>query len=343
MREASGVYLSQTINPVAFSLGPISIHWYGIILGTAALVGLWLATREGKKHGFDSDLFLDMMIWVLPAAIVGARLYYVLFQWQWYAEEPWKVIAVWEGGLAIHGGLIGAVVAGYFFVRKRGVPFMQVADIVAPSIILGQAIGRWGNFMNQEAHGSEVSRSFLEGLFLPDWIIEQMYIQGSYYHPTFLYESLWNIAGFALLLAIRHFNPRRGEIFISYVIWYSLGRFYIEGLRTDSLAFQGPDWLVSVMEICWLPMATIFEPGAMVDGNVRIAQLMSLILVFAGIILLAVRRGKGYADVPYLTVEPHGITVTESHAQKKAEVVSDKEQDDKNSKEEIAEEGKESS
>ncbi|MFD1427469.1 phosphatidylglycerol:prolipoprotein diacylglycerol transferase [Kroppenstedtia sanguinis] len=291
---------AQAIDPVAVSLGPIQVHWYGIIMGTAVLLGLWIAIREGQRHGLDSELFLDMMIWVIPAAIVGARLYYVAFEWEYYLQNPGDIIAVWKGGLAIHGGLIGALIAGAFFVKKRGVPFLQIADIVAPSIILGQAIGRWGNFMNQEAHGGEVSRQFLEGLYLPDWLIDQMNIQGAYYHPTFLYESLWNVAGLVILLLLRRWNPRRGEIFFTYLIWYSLGRFFIEGLRTDSLTFEGPAWLASFLNGIWSPMKVLFEPGMMADGNIRIAQLVSLSLVLLGILFVLVRRMKGWAKDPYL-------------------------------------------
>ena len=290
---------AQAIDPIAVSLGPVHIHWYGVIMGSAVLIGLWIAILEGRRHGLDSELFLDMMIWVIPAAIVGARLYYVAFEWEYYMQHPADIIAVWKGGLAIHGGLIGALVAGSFFVKKRGVPFLQMADIVSPSIILGQAIGRWGNFINQEAHGGPVSRQFLEDLHLPGWIIEQMNIGGLFYHPTFLYESLWNLVGLLLLLGLRRLNPRRGEIFFAYLIWYSLGRFFIEGLRTDSLTFDGPTWLSTLLNGLWSPMTVLFEPGMMADGNIRIAQLVSLSLVLLGLGLFLYRRMKG-AKEPYL-------------------------------------------
>lgn len=297
----------SVIDPVAFSLGPLNVHWYGIILGSAALIGLWLAVREAERLGMNSELLLDMMIWVIPSAIVGARLYYVLFEWEHYSLHPEDIIAVWKGGLAIHGGLIGAFAAGYFFVKKHNLRFLVLADIVAPSIILGQAIGRWGNFMNQEAHGGPVSRSFLEGLHLPNWIIDQMNIQGIYYHPTFLYESLWNLAGFALLLVLRYLvNPRRGEIFFSYLIWYSMGRFYIEGLRTDSLTFEGPAWLAQLLNAVWSPMKLLFEPGSMEDGNIRIAQLMSLLLVLFAALMIVWRRATGRANETYRNVELQG-------------------------------------
>jgi phosphatidylglycerol---prolipoprotein diacylglyceryl transferase len=294
------MHLAMVIDPVAFSLGPLQVHWYGIIMGTAALIGLWLAIREGRRHGLDSELFLDMMIWVIPSAIVGARLYYVLFEWEYYSLHPADIIAVWKGGLAIHGGLIGALIAGYFFVKKKAVRYLHLADIVAPSIILGQAIGRWGNFINQEAHGSPVSLAFLQSLHLPDWIIQQMNIQGVYYHPTFLYESIWDFVGFLLLFLLQRWNPRRGEVFFSYLIWYSMGRFFIEGLRTDSLTFNGPDWLAHLLNLLWSPMTVKFTPGMMMDGNIRIAQLVSVTLMLVGVLLIVVRRMRGNTE-PYLS------------------------------------------
>ncbi|MBA4495305.1 prolipoprotein diacylglyceryl transferase [Paenactinomyces guangxiensis] len=300
--------LASVIDPVAFSIGPLQVHWYGVIMGTAALLGLWLAVREGERRGINSEKLLDMMIWVIPSAIVGARLYYVLFKWEYYASHPADILAVWKGGLAIHGGLIGAFIAGYLFVRKHNLRFLAIADIVAPSIILGQAIGRWGNFINQEAYGGPVERAFLEGLHLPGWLIEQMNIQGVYHHPTFLYESLWNLAGFGILLLLRAANPRRGEIFFSYLIWYSMGRFFIEGLRTDSLTFGGPVWLENLLGIIWSPMKLLFEPGMMEGGNIRIAQLMSLALVLFALGLIIWRRVKGKADESYKSTESQGQT-----------------------------------
>lgn len=287
------------IDPVAVALGPLKIHWYGIIMGTAVLLGLLLAVREGKRRGVKEDDIIDLIFWVIPAAIIGARLYYVLFEWSYYSEHPSEIIAVWNGGLAIHGGLIGAILVGYWYVKRRNLPFLQLADIIAPSIILGQAIGRWGNFLNQEAHGGEVTRSFLEGLHLPNFIIDQMQIYGVYYHPTFLYESLWNLAGFVILLLMRRWNPKRGEIFFTYFAWYSLGRFFIEGLRTDSLTFTGPSWLESLLQGLWLPMKVLFEEGAMDSGNIRIAQLISVFLVLGAIFMIIWRRAKGIAKESY--------------------------------------------
>lgn len=199
------------LDRVAIQLGPFPVYWYGIIIGTGVLLGLWLATREGERLGIPKDTFVDLVLIAVPIAILFARMYYVIFEWEYYAQNPSQIINIRQGGLAIHGGLIGAVITGILFAKHRGF-ILKLADIAAPSILLGQAIGRWGNFMNQEAHGDEVTRQFLEGLHLPDFIINQMYIDGVYYHPTFLYESLWNFAGVILLLALRKVNLRRGII-----------------------------------------------------------------------------------------------------------------------------------
>ncbi len=260
------------LNNVAIQLGPIPIHWYGIILGTAALVGLLLAIYEGKRRGIHPDFFLDLMLFAVPVAILFARLYYVIFEWGYYKNHPGEILAVWQGGLAIHGALIGSVLVGWLYTRYKKASFWAIADIAAPSIIMGQAIGRWGNFMNQEAHGGEVTRQFLENLKLPNWIIDQMYIDGAYYHPTFLYESVWNLIGFVLLLVLRRFNPRRGESFIFYVVWYSIGRFFIEGLRTDSL---------------------------MLTDTLRIAQVIGIVLIVLMIALFIYRRKTGLANPRY--------------------------------------------
>ncbi|MFX3623330.1 MAG: prolipoprotein diacylglyceryl transferase [Ectobacillus sp.] len=261
----------QTIQPldrVAIHLGPITVYWYGIIIGIGVMLGLLLAIREGKRLGVASNTFADLVLYALPISIITARIYYVSFEWDYYKNHPAETIAIWNGGIAIHGALIGAVLTAVIFARKQKLSFWKLADITAPSLILGQAIGRWGNFMNQEAHGGPVSRSFLESLRLPDFIINQMYIKGTYYHPTFLYESAWNMIGFVMLLALRKANLKRGELFLSYLIWYSIGRFFIEGLRTDSL---------------------------MLTSSLRIAQIMSLALIAVSIVAIIYRRQKGLA------------------------------------------------
>lgn len=228
------VYSIQTLDPVAFSLGPLDIRWYGIIIALGMILGYILANREAIKRNMPEGMFTDLMFYIILFSLIGARLYYVIFNWDYYSSNPVSIIMVNEGGMAIHGGLIGGFLAGLIYCKKKNLSFFQVADIAAPSILLGQAIGRWGNFMNQEAHGGEVSRQFLESLMLPDFIIDQMYINGAYYHPTFLYESLWSFAGVIILLLLRP-KLRIGQTILLYLIYYSVGRYFIEGMRTDSL------------------------------------------------------------------------------------------------------------
>jgi len=263
----------QPLNPIAFSLGPIEVHWYGIIIGSGLALALFLAIREGNRRGLPKDTFADLMLWAIPIAIISARIYYVIFEWKYYANHPSQIPAIWQGGIAIHGALIGSVITVFVFAKKRGISFWKITDIAAPSLILGQAIGRWGNFMNQEAHGREVTRSFLENLHLPDFIINQMYIDGTYYHPTFLYESIWDFVGFILLILLRRVNFRRGELFLSYLIWYSIGRYFVEGMRTDSL---------------------------MLTANLRMAQMISIALVIVAAAIILYRRKTGLAEDHYL-------------------------------------------
>jgi phosphatidylglycerol:prolipoprotein diacylglycerol transferase len=271
--------MNQTIhplNPIAFSLGPIQVHWYGIIIGSGLALALFLAIREGNRRGLPKDTFADLMLWAIPIAIISARIYYVAFEWGYYKNHPADIPKIWNGGIAIHGALIGSVITAIVFARKRGISFWKIADIAAPSIILGQAIGRWGNFMNQEAHGGPTTRAFLESLHLPNFIVNQMYINGTYYQPTFLYESVWDFIGFFLLILLRRVNLRRGELFLSYVIWYSIGRFFVEGMRTDSL---------------------------MLTSTLRMAQVISIVLVVASLAILLYRRKKQLAEQRYLTKE----------------------------------------
>lgn len=263
------------INPVAFQLGPIAVRWYGLLIVSGILLAYFVGQKEAVKRGLPEDFLADLLLWVVPISIVCARIYYVSMRWDYYGQNPGKIIEVWNGGIAIHGALLGGFLTAYIFTRIKGVSFLRVADIAAPSILIGQIIGRWGNFMNQEAYGGPVSREFLENLMLPNWIINQMYIEelGTHVHPTFLYESVWNIIGLLILLALRKVNLNRGEMFFTYIIWYSIGRLYIEGLRTDSL------YLV---------------------GDLRSAQVVSIIGIVVGLVAILYRRLKVKPAVKYL-------------------------------------------
>ncbi|HHD7305369.1 TPA: prolipoprotein diacylglyceryl transferase [Staphylococcus aureus] len=252
------------IDPVAFNLGPLSVRWYGIIIAVGILLGYFVAQRALVKAGLHKDTLVDIIFYSALFGFIAARIYFVIFQWPYYAENPSEIIKIWHGGIAIHGGLIGGFIAGVIVCKVKNLNPFQIGDIVAPSIILAQGIGRWGNFMNHEAHGGSVSRAFLEQLHLPNFIIENMYINGQYYHPTFLYESIWDVAGFIILVNIRK-HLKLGETFFLYLTWYSIGRFFIEGLRTDSL---------------------------MLTSNIRVAQLVSILLILISISLIVYRRIK---------------------------------------------------
>ena len=221
------------MNPIAFSIFGLPIRWYGILISIGMIIGIFLAGYSCRKKNLNYDRMMDMVLIALPLAIIGARLYYVLFNIGEYSKNPVDIFNIRQGGLAIHGGVILALAGAYIYARKKGLNFIKYADAAAPSIIIGQAIGRWGNFFNQEAHGGPVSYEFISKF--PKFIQNGMFIDGAYYHPTFLYESLWNLLVFVVLLLILNKSKRDGSTFFAYVGLYSIGRFIIEGLRTDSL------------------------------------------------------------------------------------------------------------
>lgn len=242
------------INPVALELGFLRIHWYGLIIALAFIAATTIVYRYVKKEGMNTDHVFNMLLIIAPTAIIGARLYYVIFEWSAYQHNWLKAFAIWEGGLAIHGGLIGGTLAGLWYVKKYGLPVLKMADFVAPGVILAQAIGRWGNYINQEAHGGPVTEKFIS--FFPEFIQRQMYIQGQYVHPTFLYESLWNLLVFAILIFWQSRKKFNGQIAMMYIALYSVGRFFIEGLRTDSLMI-GPLRTAQVISLLLIVVAFI--------------------------------------------------------------------------------------
>ncbi|MDJ0569506.1 MAG: prolipoprotein diacylglyceryl transferase [Pleurocapsa sp. MO_192.B19] len=245
----------QSPGPIIFEIGPIVVRWYGLLIASAVLIGVTLSQSLAKRRGVNPDLLGDLAIWLVISAIPSARLYYVLFEWQEYVQRPGDIVAIWKGGLAIHGAIIGGTIATIIFARLNRISLWQLLDLVAPSLILGQAIGRWGNFFNSEAFGKQTD--------LP-W---KLYIAryDDYFHPTFLYESLWNLAVFVLLLSLffwglkNYTRLKTGTLAAVYLIAYSLGRVWIEWLRTDSLML----------------------------GPLRIAQVVSIIAIALGLLILA--------------------------------------------------------
>jgi phosphatidylglycerol:prolipoprotein diacylglycerol transferase len=221
--------------PIAFQVGPLTIRWYGLLMALAMGLGLWLAYREARRRGLDADSLLKTSELALLGALVGARLYYVLFNLDYYSQFPRKIVAVWEGGLAIHGGLLGGLLVGGGYAWARRLPLRRYLDVVAPSIILGQAIGRWGNFFNEEAFGTPTDLPWK--LYISPGQRPLAYAQAEHFHPAFLYESLWDLGVFALLFwGLRGPLARApGALFLAYVGLYSLGRFVTEAVRTDPL------------------------------------------------------------------------------------------------------------
>ena len=251
---------------VAIDLGFIQIYWYTVFILISVLVAGLVAYVETKKQNIDQEFFINLLFYTVIIGIIGARLYYVIFNWSYYSKNIIEIFEIWNGGLAIHGGIIAGGLFAFFYSRKYNINTFKLIDIMVVSLIIGQAIGRWGNFFNQEAFGPIIEKEFLLGLNLPSFIIDGMYINGNYHHPTFLYESIWNVFGFILLLLIRKFKKylKTGQLTGVYMIWYSIGRLYIEGLRTDSLML----------------------------GNIKVAQLVSILMIIMGVALIII-RGKG--------------------------------------------------
>ena len=252
--------------PLLFQLGPFSLRWYGLLIAVAVLLGLLLATRLGRQRGIEPAVIADLLPILVLAAVVGARTYYVLFEWRQYQLNWLDALAVWRGGIAIHGALIGGTVAVILYARWRRIAFWNLLDVLVPSVALGQAIGRWGNFFNSEAFGLPTDLPWKLTIPFANRPVE--FLDQTTFHPTFLYESLWNLGVLALLLVL-FFRGLRGRMPLPagalscvYLIAYSSGRLWIEGLRIDPLCLLGspPDCA----------------------GGLRMAQLMSLLLIGLG-------------------------------------------------------------
>lgn len=254
------------MNPIFIEIGNIKIYWYSIILLIAFLLGSFSIIKEAKKLNIEKEKIEDFIFLGIPIVLVGARIYYIIFNLNYYLNYPIDMIKVWEGGLAIHGGIIAGYIYLLIFCKKNKINLTKMMDILVVGLIIGQIIGRWGNFMNKEAYGPIVSLSFLQNLHLPKFIIEGMYIEGMYHHPTFIYESLWNLLGLIIILFIRKNKYNKlGYISSYYLIWYGIGRYLIESLRTDSLMFL----------------------------NLKVAQIVSILMIIIGIILFIYSKKKG--------------------------------------------------
>lgn len=257
------------MNPVLLDLGFIKIYWYSIMILLGIIIGGSIILKETKKFKIPEDYMTNLILFLIIFSIFGARIYYVAFNWEYYSNNLIDIFKIWEGGLAIHGGIIVGLIWIILYTKKYKVNTMRLLDIMCVGLIIGQAIGRWGNFFNGEAHGGITTLEHLQSLHIPNFIIEGMNIYGTYYEPTFLYESLWCILGFILLLLFRkRYYTKIGQTFGLYLVWYGIGRIFIESLRTDSLM-----------------LTTSF-------GSFRIAQIVSILMCIAGILIVII-KGSG--------------------------------------------------
>jgi phosphatidylglycerol:prolipoprotein diacylglycerol transferase len=244
---------------IALHVGPIAIRWYGVLMASAMALGLWLGHRDARRRGIDPENLLKAAELALLGGLVGARLYYVLFNLDYYTRAPAKIFAVWEGGLAIHGGVIGGILLGGGYACSRRLPFARYLDIAAPSLAIGQAIGRWGNFFNEEAFGTPTDLPWKLYIAPAHRPIE--YARSEFFHPTFLYESLWDAGVFVLLVWVFRDRCARapGALFLTYLGLYSLGRFFTEALRTDALML-GPLRVAQLVSVVGVAAALVVVP-----------------------------------------------------------------------------------
>lgn len=254
------------MNGILIDLGFISIKWYSVLIAFSILIGIFILERGINKFNLNKDTLYNLIFGVVICGIIGARIYYVLFNISYYSKNIIEIFEVWNGGLAIHGAILGGIIYIIYFTKKNQLNTIHIIDMFVPVLLLGQIIGRWGNFFNMEAHGGVTTLEFLKSLNLPNFIINGMNINGNYYHPTFLYESVWNLIGLIIIIFLikKIKNLKVGDITGFYLIWYSSARFIIEGMRTDSLLFL----------------------------NFKIAQIISIILFIVGVIFIARNRLK---------------------------------------------------
>lgn len=254
------------MSDVAFSIGTIDIKWYSLLILFGVVFAYFIIMRESKRLNVKTDFMFNLLFWALMFGILGARIYYVIFNFGYYSRHLLEIIEIWNGGLAIHGGIIAGLIAIIIYCKKYNVRILKVLDIIVPALIIAQAIGRWGNFFNHEAFGSIVEKTTLESLkIIPKFIIDNMYIDGSYHLPMFYFESILCLIGFIIMLIIRRTRyVKTGQILSFYLLWYGIVRYIVEIFRTDSLMFFG----------------------------IKAAQLISIIMIVIGFYILSIQRQK---------------------------------------------------
>ncbi len=261
------------MNPVIFNIGGFEIRWYSVLIAIAVIIGYFLILSESKRFKIKKEFMFNMMFWTLIFAIIGARLYYVAFNLEYYISNPIEILQIWKGGLAIHGGLLFGAITILIYCKKYQVRVGKILDIIVPALLLGQAIGRWGNFFNGEAYGTIVTyNQLIDMKIIPQFIIDNMFINGAYHLPMFYFESLWCLLGFFLSLFLRRRKYiKDGQLVAFYMMWYGVARFVIEMFRTDAL----------------------------MAGNVKIAQVVSILMFVIGLIVQFIQSRKPKLDELY--------------------------------------------
>lgn len=256
------------MNPVLLDLGIIKIYWYSVCIFLGILIGGTLVLRESKRFNINEDFMLNLFFWDIIVSLIGARLYFVAFNWEFYSNNLLDILKVWEGGMAIHGAILFGSIFTVIYSKKYKVNTLFLFDLIVVGLIIGQAIGRWGNFFNGEAHGVLTTYESLKHMYIPEFIINGMHIGNQYYYPTFFFESIWCFIGFIIMLFLRRKKYLKvGELTSFYLAWYSIERFFVEGLRTDSLML----------------------------GSIRIAQVVSIIMFVVGIVMFILfKRGNKF-------------------------------------------------
>lgn len=246
------------MDKVMFNIGAIEVRWYSFLIVVGAIIAITLILKEGKRFSVSTDFLFNMCFWAIIMGVIGARIYYVLFNLEYY--ENWvDILKIWNGGLAIHGGLIAGGITILIYCKKYNVKVIRILDFIAPALLIAQSIGRWGNFFNGEAHGTATTLVHLKAMHIPQFVIDGMNIGGIYYEPTFFYESLWCLLGALIIIIVRRFKYIKvGQPLAFYLIWYGLGRCVIEAMRTDSLML----------------------------GGFKMAQVVSIVMILIGLVIL---------------------------------------------------------
>ncbi len=268
------------MNPYVYKIGNFGIRWYSLLILIGVIIGIRMLEKEGQRFNINKDFLFNLAFWAIIIGILGARIYYVIFNFNLYKNDIFSIFKIWEGGLAIHGGIIAGVITIALYCKKYKMQFLRITDLCIAPLLLAQALGRWGNFFNGEAHGAVTSLAHLKSLHIPEFIIKGMNISGIYYEPTFLYESIFCLVGFIIILIVRRGKYIKiGMQTALYLMYYSVIRFFIESMRTDSLML----------------------------GGFKVAQIVSILLFLTGLIMIMMISRKSKFEDLYNNVYKNDI------------------------------------